>query len=295
MRPAETMASPCPRSWTVLSIRNLLCAVLVTGVLLSAPSAEARFGKRSESTEQKDDDTPHDASAVGDDDDDKQEQRGGGGGGRSYYNTRSSGSFWVDLLVAIFFNSRPSGHPTPSGEVAATSQPNPLTLRLGANGAALGHGAGLDAFIGVEGQQWGVDARALALILPTDDGSVGTDSITLTNMHLTLAVLAREKARLRIEGGFSSAHAPDLTVVGPSMALSFEACLVGPLDLEMRAQGTPYPYRQLDAHAGLAVHLNTLVLRGGVRTLFLDDNGLVDGVVNQEAFSGPYLGLGFTF
>ena len=280
----------------MLSIRNLLCALLVAGVLFSAPSAEARFGKRSESTEKQDDDKPHDASAVGDDDDDddKQEHHGGGsggGGGRTYY-TRPSGSFWVDLLVAIFVNSR---HPTPSGNVAATSQPNPLTMRLGANGAGLGDGAALDAFIGIEGQQWGVDARALALILPTDDGSVGTDTITLTNMHLTLAVLAREKARLRIEGGFSSAHAPDLTVVGPSMALSFEACLVGPLDIEMRAQGTPYPYRQLDAHAGLAVHLNTLVLRGGVRTLFLDDNGLVDGVVNQEAFSGPYLGLGFSF
>ena len=274
----------------MLSIRNLLCAALVAGVLFSAPSAEARFGKRSESTETKDD-KKHDASAVGDDDD-KQEQHSGGGG--TYYS-RSSGSFWVDLLVAIFFNSGSSGHPTPSGNVAATSEPNPLTMRLGANGAALGNGAGLDAFIGVEGQQWGVDARALALILPTDDGLVGTDTLTLTNMHLTVAVLAREKARLRVEGGFSSAHAPDLTVVGPSMALSFEACLVGPLDLEMRAQGTPYPYRQLDAHAGLAVHLDTLVLRGGVRTLFLDDNGLVDGVVNQEAFSGPYLGLGFAF
>ena len=281
----------------MLSIRNLLCAVLVTGVLLSAPSAEARFGKRSESTEKQDDDKTHDASAVGDDDDDddKQEQRGSSGGGRRTYYTRPSGSFWVDLLVAIFVNSRPSGHPTPSGNVAATSQPNPLTMRLGASGAGLGNGAALDAFIGIEGQQWGVDARALALILPTDDGSVGTDALTLTNMHLTVAVLAREKARLRIEGGFSSAHAPDLTVVGPSMALSFEACLVGPLDIEMRAQGTPYPYRQLDAHAGLAVHLNALVLRGGVRTLFLDDNGLVDGVVNQEAFSGPYLGLGLTF
>lgn len=276
------------------SIRNLLCAVLVAGVLFSAHSAEARFGKRSESSESKDDDKPHDASAVGDDDDDdKEEKRGSGGGGRYY--SRSSGSFWVDLLVAIFVNSSSSGHAAPSGNVAANSQPNPLTMRLGANGSAMGRGAGLDGFIGIEGQQWGVDARALTLLLPTDDGSVGTDNLTLTSVHLTVAALAREKARLRIEGGFSSAHAPDLTVVGPSMALSFEACLAGPLDIEMRAQATPYPYRQLDANAGLAVHLNTLVLRGGWRGMFLDDNGLVDGVVHQDGFSGPYLGMGFSF
>ncbi len=41
----------------------------------------------------------------------------------------------------------------------------------------------------------GLEGRALALVLPTDDGTVGTDTITLTNVHLTLALLAREKAR----------------------------------------------------------------------------------------------------
>jgi hypothetical protein len=279
----------------VLSIRKLLCAALAAGVLFSAPSAEARFGKRSESSE-KSDSKEHDATAVGeeDDDDDNRSSRSSSGGG-SYAAPRSSGSFWLDLLFAIFINSGSSRHASASSSVESSSESSPLSLRLGLDGAAMGNGAGVGAFIGFEGQQWGLEGRVLGLVLPTDDGTPGTDSITLTNVHLTVALVAMEKARFRVEGGFSSAHAPDLTVLGPSMALSFEACLAGPLDLEMRLQATPYPYRQLEGHAGMALHLNSLLLRGGWRGLFLDDNGLVDGVVHQDSFSGPYLGLGLIF
>jgi hypothetical protein len=283
----------------VLSIRNLLCAALVAGILFSASSAEARFGKSSESSESKDDSRVHDASAVGDDDDDDDDQESSGGNhGGSYSPPRrhSSGSFFVDLLFALLVDSSPSRSAAPSGNVeASASNGSPLTLRLGVDGSALGQGAGLGAFLAFEGEQWGLDGRALALVLPTDDGTPGTDTITLTNVHLTLAVVAAQKARFRLEGGFSSAHAPDLTVLGPSMALSFEACIAGPLDLELRLQATPYPYRQLDGHGGLAMHFNTLVVRGGWRGIYLDDNGLVDGVVHTDAFSGPYLGLGLTF
>jgi hypothetical protein len=278
----------------VLSIRNLLCAALIAGVLFSAPSAEARFGKRSEPSETNDS-KEHDATAVGDDDDDDDHESRGSHDGGSYSGSRSSGSFWLDLLFAIFVNSSSSRSMESSGSVESSADASPLSLRLGVDGAAMGHGAGVGAFLGIEGVQWGLDAQALALVLPTDDGTPGTDAITLTNVHLTVALVAIEKARFRVEGGFSSAHAPDLTVLGPSMALSFEACLAGPLDIEMRLQATPYPYRQVDGHAGLALHLNTLVLRGGWRGVFLDDQGLVDGVVHQDSFAGPYMGLGFTF
>jgi hypothetical protein len=69
MRPAEPWWPPLPRSWTVSSIRNLLCAALAASVLLSAPSAEARFGKHSDSSDSSDSNQSktHDASAVGDD------------------------------------------------------------------------------------------------------------------------------------------------------------------------------------------------------------------------------------
>ncbi len=283
----------------MLSIRTLLCAVLIGGVLFSAPNAEARFGKRSNPSKSssKSDDT-HDASPVGSDNDDDDDDDSGccRDTPRSH---SSSGSFLVDLLFAIFVDSRPSSsYVAPSGgEVATTSSTSssPLSLRLGVDGGALGGGGTLGAFLGIEGERVGFEGRAVALLLPTDDGTPGTDNINLTNVHLTVALLAREKARFRIEGGFSSAHAPDLTVLGPSLALSLEACLVGALDLEMRAQGTFSPYQQLDGQIGLALHLQSMVLRGGWRGLYLNDAGLVDGVVHEDTFAGPYLGLGLAF
>jgi hypothetical protein len=168
-------------------------------------------------------------------------------------------------------------------------------FRLGADGAPMGGGSAVGLFLAIEGQRMGVDARGTSLTLPTDDGSAGSDSITLGSVHLTYAMIARERIRLRLEGGLSMASAPDLSVAGPSLALSLEACLVGELDLELRAQGTAFPYQNVDAQAGLAVHLASLVLRGGWRGLYLNDAGLVDGVVHADSFSGPYVGLGFSF
>ena len=288
----------------MLSIRNLLCAALAASVLFSASSAEARFGKRSDSSDSSGSKKTHNATAVGDDDDDDDDdaprrRRSGSSGS-------PGASLLVDILFSIFLDTRPavayvappppSVEPAPSSRVQAqAAQPSPLSARLGVDGAALNTVAGLSAFLGVEGVRAGMDARATGLLLPTDDGTQGTDNINLLNLHLTYALLAQERARLRVEGGISSAHAPDLTAIGPSLALSFEACLAGNLDLELRAQATPYPYRQVDAQAGLAVHLSSLVLRGGWRALYLNDMGLVDDVVHEDAFGGPYVGLGFAF
>jgi hypothetical protein len=77
--------------------------------------------------------------------------------------------------------------------------------------------------------------------------------------------------------------------------MSFEACMAGPLDFEARMQVTPFPYRQVDASAALALHLGAVVLRGGYRGMVLDDAGYVDGVVHVDTFHGPYFGLGLTY
>ncbi len=283
------------------SIRNLLCATLAVGVLLSASRAEARFGKHSDSSDSSNStkSKTHNATAVGDNDS-KQDD--------SPRRHSSAGLFLVDLLLELILDTRPAvayvpppppppaADATPSSEVqTSSSEPSPLFARMGMDGAALSAAAGVSAFLGIEGERAGVDAHALALTFPTDDGTTSRDRITLTNFHLTYALIAQERARLRIEGGLSSAHAPDLIMIGPSIALSLEAGLSGNLDLELRAQGTPYPYRQLDAQAGLALHLNSVVLRGGWRTLYLNDNGLVDDVVHKDTFGGPYAGVGFAF
>lgn len=289
----------------MLSIRNLLCATLAVGVLLSAPRAEARFGKHSSKSSSSKSGKSHSSSPAGSSDH-----------GDAPRDHSSAASFLVDLLFAILVNTPPpvayvapappppppppeAVEAEPSSEVrASAADPEPLSVRLGMDGAALTTAAGLGAFLSVDGERVGMDARAMALTFPTDDGTQGTDSITLMSLHLTYALVATETARLRIEGGISSAHAPDLTALGPSLALSLEACLAGNLDLEARAQATPYPYRQLDGQAGLALHLSSFVLRGGWRALYLNDNGLVDDVEHvehEETLSGPYVGLGFSF
>ena len=183
----------------------------------------------------------------------------------------------------------------PVAQVSATSEKLNSNIRLGANGAALGGGTGVDLFLAFEGNRMGLDLRGTGLTLPTDDGTPGTDSITLGSIHLTYALVARDNLRVRLEGGLSGARAPDLSVTGPSIALSMEGCLTQRLDLELRAQATPFPFQQLDAQAAVALRFQALVLRTGWRGLYLNDQGLVDGVEHADAFGGPFLGLGLTF
>ncbi|RKG77314.1 hypothetical protein D7V88_31125, partial [Corallococcus terminator] len=171
----------------------------------------------------------------------------------------------------------------------------PIDVRMGLNVGAMGGGTSGDVFLGIEGSAVGFAFQGTKLTLPTDDGTAGTDVINLVAVHLTGTLVSTDRLRLRAEAGLSFASAPDIFFAGPSLAASLEACIVGPLDLEVRVQGTPLPYRQLDASAGLAVHLGAFVMRAGWRGLILDDAGKVDGVAHVDRFTGPYGGAGFAF
>lgn len=286
-------------------LRAGLCAVLVLGTIFAAPPAEARFGKRSQPSEEKkdedrgddNDNKVHEATAVG-----REDSGGDHGSSHSSGGTYAVAPIVDDtaLLFALFFQSGTHRAPLmgelgPSGEVRRERHAASISLRSGLQGGPLGGGAGVDLFLGLEGYRFGVDGRLTALGLPTDDGTSGSDAIALWEGHLTWALVALERARLRAEVGVSAANAPDVSFVGFSMGASFEACVVGPLDLEARMQLTPFPYRQIDASAALALHLGAVVLRGGYRGMMLDDAGLVDGIVHRDLFSGPYFGLGLTF
>lgn len=308
------------------SLRNLLCAAAAVGLIFSSSTAEARFGKRSNSSSsvekrEKKKSKSHEATAVGEEDSDGDSQASSSSrssSSRSRSSRVSSGvsAFFtvLDVIstvgeVAAASNSSSVSYstttttysappPAPAVEVRTSTKTKssaPLMFRLGADGAPLGGGTAVGLFLTIDGKRMGGDARGTDLTLPTDDGTSGTDNITLGTVHLTYAMIARERLRLRLEGGMSMASAPSISMAGPSMALSLEACLVGDLDLELRAQGTAFPYQHVDAQAGLAVNLASLVLRGGWRGLYLNDAGLVDGVEHADAFSGPYVGLGFSF
>lgn len=303
------------------TLRNALLAATVVGLIFSSSEAEARFGKRSRSSssssssKKESKSKVHDASAVGqespgsDDDDDEDEEDEEEVSSppprpqprpsrvvivdpppaRTYYVASASSA------EVAYQDTSGTASQAPTAQVSATPEKLNSNFRLGADGAAMGGGTAGSLFLAIEGDRMGVDFRGTGLTLPTDDGTAGTDSIALGSAHLTYALVARDNLRVRLEGGVSGAQAPDLTVAGPSVALSLEGCMTHRLDLELRAQATPFPFQQLDAQAGVAFRYYALVLRGGWRGLYLNDKGLVDGEEHADAFGGPFLGLGLTF
>nr|WP_242589087.1 hypothetical protein [Corallococcus macrosporus] len=273
-----------------------MCATLAVAVLLGSAPAEARFGKRSKPG-------TSDSKGSDDKDDRKHEHRATPVGRPSDAPVRSSvrasgvGVGWFDVL----FVSGPASYhrrarvAAPRG--ARAPRPAPL-VHLNVQGNSFGDtGGALDLFMALDGQRWGMDARVSGIALDTDDGSDGSDRLTLLDAHLTISPWSTERGRFRLEAGIASAHAPDAIFVGPSFAASLAACIgPSPFDVEARIQAVPFPHRQVDMQAGLAMHLGALNLRGGWRTLYLSDAGqLDDGVVHADLFSGPYLGLGLSF
>jgi hypothetical protein len=274
--------------------------VLALGVVLTGLPAEARFGKRSSSDESSDEKKVHDATPVGqDDDDDDDSGSGSGSSGSGSYSSSSDVDAFVNLFALIFAvgNHRTplAAEIAPDGSVREQRHAAPLSLRAGLQGGPMSGGGAVDVFLGLEGHRFGVAGMLTGLGLPTDDGTAGSDSISLVAAHLTWSFIAQERLRLRGEAGVSTANAPDISFVGLSLGGSLEACVVGPLDVEARLQLTPFPHRVADASAALALHLGALVIRGGYRGLVLDDAGLVDGVVHRDVLSGPYFGPGLTF
>ena len=272
-----------------------LSAALAVAVLMGSAPAEARFGKRSRPS-------TSDAKDSDDRDDGRKEHRATPVGRASDAPVRSSvrasgvGIGWFDVL---FISGPASYHRRARAEVPRGQRaPRPAPLvHLNLQGNSFGDvGGALDLFMALDGQRWGMDARVSGLSLEPDDGSSDRDRLTLLDAHLTISPWSSERGRFRMEAGIASAHAPDAIFVGPSLAASLEACLgPSPFDVEARIQVVPFPHRQVDMQAGLALHLGALNLRGGWRTLYLSDGGHLDGVVHADSFTGPYLGLGLSF
>ncbi|MCP3105179.1 hypothetical protein LZ198_40555 [Myxococcus sp. K15C18031901] len=289
--------------------RSILSVALVLGLVLGATPAEARFGKRARPNDSsqgndsgKDE---HEASAIGDDDDDRDDDRDDRPRRRRRSNVSHASDDAEHVVNSIAFfaflfgggNHRLSlTEPGYRGELRQERHAAPLSFRVGFQAGPINEGGAGDLFLGLEGRRIGLDLRATGIAVDADDGSDDTDDITLLEAHLTWAFVSLERVRVRAEAGVSTAKAPDVSFVGMSLGVSMEACLVGPLDFEARAQVTPFPYRQVDSSAALALHLGAVVLRGGYRGLLLDDAGQSgDGIVHRDSFHGPFVGLGLTY
>lgn len=242
----------------------------------------------------------HDATPVGQDPHDGHGGSHDGGGGHHHPDRgpRRAALFLAQAWLWHHENEyyrRHGPYPVATQEPEPDEPSHPVMVRMGVEGHRLKDGGSWGFNLGIEERRWGVSTRFTALALAADDGTDTVDNLQLMEAHVTFAPLVGEFGRLRFEGGVAAARAPDATFVGPSLAASFERCLVGALDLEGRVQWVPIPHLQLDGQAGLAVHLGVLTLRAGWRGMLLDDRGLVDGVRHRDVLSGPFGGIGLNF
>src|SRR6185436_11362662 len=95
---------------------------------------------------------------------------------------------------------------------AQPSQPETLRITAGAEGFGFDGGATLGVGLMIEGDVIGLRADFAHLMVRADDGSGGTDTLELAGAHLTYALLAGERGRLRLEAGADSVFAQDLIV-----------------------------------------------------------------------------------
>jgi hypothetical protein len=231
-------------------------------------------------------------------------------GGYGYYSWPSFYYGWGFGYYPYYYaqyNDYPYAHPVPAQPAVAQQAPAPTihtTLAVqsstissasaGSDIFASDHGGTFGASIAIEGKHFGISAQFTTIFPDWKGDYFGPDAIKLFNGFFTYSIASHEHSRLRFEAGVMTAFTPNLSVLGPGGGVSLAVLVVGPLGLEGAIRGAPWPYRELDWNAGLTLELGPLGLHGGWRRIFLDDRGLVDGIRNQDSFTGPYLGLGVT-
>jgi hypothetical protein len=156
-------------------------------------------------------------------------------------------------------------------------------------------GGSAGAQLRIEGPKWGVALEGRHIAVNADDGSGAVDHLSFFNGFVTYALLGNEHGRLRLEAGGQSAFAPDLIVLSPAVGASVAIGFGANFGFEAVARASRFPHTQVELAGGFTYALGPLGLRLGMRGLYLNDNGLVDGVVHDDAFSGPYFGVGMAF
>jgi hypothetical protein len=200
---------------------------------------------------------------------------------------------------------RPEPGMIPEGEPQA--DPNRITTRLSAHGAAQDHGGVGGIAFGIDGRrlgfQAGVDAITLDTLTGTRSGFGGSSAIGWGTVHLTWSIVSEETYRIRLEAGGSMLSFPDVAalagrryagsvVFGPNVGVSGHVGLLGPLGFEGHARVSPTPVQVSDLGAAAALRGGPLALTAGWRWIDVDGNGTD---APQLHFSGPEVGLSFLF
>jgi hypothetical protein len=299
-----TPAEGCRGGDTVIERSWTLSALTALSVLFSA-DAEARFGKKSgtagnaseetsSSEDSKSSSEPHRAEPVNAPPSETAPPSAApaptrrtvevSGAHAGYYSDYSYG--WGYGYYPYF---APYGPPPVQGPDVD------LIASVGLEGQGRRDGGALGLGLSLEGERLGFNLQFTNILAAADDGSGAVDSIRLFNLHLSYAFLTGPHGRLRLLGGLDGASAPDVTFLGPGLGVSGVFGLINGFALEGMVRLTPYPFRQADTSAGVSFALGPFGLRAGLRRVFLDDRGHVDGVVHADAFSGPYVGVSVSF
>lgn len=286
--------------------RRALSALTALSVLFSA-DAEARFGKKSgtagnaseeasRSDDSNDASEPHRAEPVNAPPSEAVPQSAApaparrtvqvSGAHAGYYSDYGYSYGWGYGYYPYF---APYGPPPVQGPEVD------LIASVGLEGQGRRDGGALGLALSLEGERLGFNLQFTNILAAADDGSGAVDSIRLFNLHLSYALLTGPHGRLRLLGGLDGASAPDVTFLGPGVGVSGVFGLINGFALEGLVRLTPYPFRQIDTSAGVSYALGPVGLRAGLRRVFLDDRGYVDGVVHTDAFSGPYVGVSVSF
>lgn len=211
------------------------------------------------------------------------------GGGYYWHHRHWYG--WGVGYAPIFWG--PSYPPEATGY--PTGAPS-VTLTLGLDGQSVAEtgypkGAAAGFKLAIEGRRAGFYSDVRALEMPAGDGTGDTDQFVLSHIHLTYALVSNRNGRLRVGAGVDIAAAPDVTFYGLGLAMSGAVGIAGPISLEGAVRAVPYPYYAVEGEAGLGLALGRFGIDAGWRATWLNDEGKVDGTVNEDLFSGPYVGI----
>ena len=197
------------------------------------------------------------------------------------------------------FGYRPYLFDSPSPEYYVPElqvyRPAPVTGSIGIEGQSTANGGVLSLTLAAEGQRWGFDTQFTSIWSPASDGVSPGNNINLLNLHATYAFLSSSHFRLRVGAGVDSAYGQDVTFFAPGVALSGGVGLFGPFGLDFNAHLTPFVFGQVDTSVGLNLTLGPVAARVGWRRISLSEAGLFQRTINQDVFSGPYLGLALRF
>jgi hypothetical protein len=266
---------------------SLIASIVVVSIAFSPRVAEARFGKKTPSTEeQKPEEQPpvptpppppvhvatpavHRAEPV------------------------------CDAPVVVGYRPRPVYY-EPARTVVVQPQPRQeggalRRFELIGTAQAVQDGGSVGVRLLVDGRRAGFVGGYDLIVVGTDDGTRGVDAIQLLGGQITAALLDGRDGRLRRTGGVPAAFAPDIALVGPTLGASATLNLVGPFVLDAQLAVTPFPFTGVDARAGLGLELGPVQLSAGYRCTYLNDQGRVDGIAHGDTFAGPYMGLGLVF